>query len=168
MNIVLMKQGRGGESRRPLPLSHFRTSCAPRLRITSSQPTALPNRDDMSEEEEEEGKGKLKHQESRIFRKIVVEGREGGRGGASLARPSLIHRALSAREDDGCKTITHPSRAHCQRAFSCTMLSPYDIGEKTRGESSFWHRARLICHGGRTQANRRLSKYAIMAEVKIG
>ena len=90
-----MKQCRGGESCRPLPFPLFRTS---------SQPTALPNRDDMSEEEEEEEKGKLKHQESRIFRKIVVEGEEG-----CLARPSLIHRAMS--EDDECKTITHPSRA---------------------------------------------------------
>ena len=61
-----MKQCRGEESCRPLPFPLFRTS---------SQPTALPNRDDMSEEKEEE-KGKLKHQESRIFRKIVVEGRE--------------------------------------------------------------------------------------------
>ena len=60
------------------PLPHI--MCAS---LSSSQPTALPNRDDMSEEEKE--KGKLKHQESRIFRKIVVEGRE------CLARPSLIH-----------------------------------------------------------------------------
>ena len=101
--------------------------------LPSSQPTALPNRDDMSEEE-----GKLKHQESRIFRKIVVEGKEG-----CLARPSLILRAMS--EDDECKTITHPSRAHCTLHLT--------LGKKNSGrKSSFWHRARLICHGGRASA----------------
>ena len=67
--------------RLPASAHHVRLSHHP----AKSQPTALPNRDDdMSEEEKE--KGKLKHQESRIFRKIVVEGRE-----CLLTRPSLIH-----------------------------------------------------------------------------
>ena len=85
------------EFRRPLspsfPLPHIMCS------LSSSQPTALPNRDDMSEEEEEEEEGKLKHQESRIFRKIVVEGREEGCLARSrpLAHLSLTHRALSGR-----------------------------------------------------------------------
>ena len=65
-----------------------------------------------------------------------------------LARSPISHSLSNVgeerREDDGCKTITHPSRrarADCQPAQRA-LHSPFDIGRKTLEESSSWHRAR--------------------------